>query len=120
MIKRESLKKGDPVLIVPNSFYTKETIVSEGIVKSIGPRYVTVESLYNGKPCGRIGKYYNDENLSMKDFGHCKLFLGTREEYEQSKAEEQECKEIYKRICTLVNPGLGLAKLREIERIVNS
>lgn len=96
MIKRENLKKGDPVLIVPNSDYTRDTSISKVEVTAIGPKFITVATKWDDGHYGITSKFYNDDRMCEKDYSSRRLFLGTEEEYEEFKTTEKKVKELYK------------------------
>lgn len=120
MIKREELKKGDKVLIVPNSNYTRDTSVVDGQVISIGPKYISVGRLWDDGDVGRASKYNNDERMNLKDFGTNKLFLGTREEYQKYKEHEKETLALVREISPKIGVSLGYEKLSQIKAIIDS
>jgi len=120
MIKREDLKKGDMILIVPNSDYTRDTSVSKAKVIVIGPKFITVAVKWDddhyGKPC----KFYNDSNMSEKDYSSRRLFLGTEEEYEESKKLEKKARELYYEINKTSFRDIGYDKLKAIKTIIEA
>lgn len=120
MIKRENLKKGDPVLIVPNSDYTRDTSVSKVEITAIGPKYITVAVKWDDGHYGIPSKFYNDDRMSEKDYSSRRLFLGTEEEYEESKRLEKQAKELYYEITKTPFRDIGYDKLKAIKAIIDS
>ena len=120
MIKREDLKKGDRVLIVPNSHYTRDTSYYHGQVTGIGSKFITVAYLYDDNELGRTVKFHNDEWMSQKDYSSKKLFLGTEDEYMAILLVEREAKDISRDLDCKISYTLGLEKLKAIKTIVES
>lgn len=120
MIKRENLKKGDTVLIVPNSDYTRDTSVSKVEITAIGPRFITVAVKWDDGRYGIPSKFYNDDRMSEKDYSSRRLFLGTQEEYEEFKNTEKKAKELYYEITKTPFRDIGYDKLKAIKAIVDS
>ena len=121
MIKREELKKGDRVLIVPNSFYTRDTSYYNAQVTAVGPKFITVAYLYgDDDKLGRSVKFYNDERMSEKDYSSNKLFLGTEDEYTSMLLVEREGKDIARDLDHKIDYRLGVEKLKAIKAIVES
>ena len=120
MIKREDLKKGDTVLIVPNSDYTRDTSISKVEVTAIGPKFITVALKWDDGHYGIPSKFYNDERMSEKDYSSRRLFLGTEEEYEEFKVMEKKAKELYYEIEKKFNRNLPYEKLSAIKTIIDS
>lgn len=121
MIKREDLKKGDKILIVPNSLYTRDTTIYDAQVVGIGPKFITVAHIWpDGSVCQRTDKYKNDERMSLKDFGHSQLFLGTREEYQQAKELDKKTSDLVREISHEISVSLGYEKLKLIKDIIDS
>ena len=120
MIKREDLKKGDRVLIIPNSYYTRDKSYYNAQVTAIGPKFITVAYLYSDDELGRTVKFYNDERMCEKDYSNNKLFLGTEDEYTAMLLVEYESKEIWRDINNKISYTLGLEKLKAIKAIVES
>lgn len=119
MIKRENLKKGDIVMVVPNNHYTRDTSTSKAVITAIGFKYITVATIFNNGSLGRENKFNNDDRMCLKDYSSQKLFLGTEEEYEAFLKEAAMAKEIYNEIEHLITPGLGYEKLSKIKSIIN-
>lgn len=119
MIKRENLKKGDTVLVVPNSDYTRDTSVSKVEITAIGPKYITVATKWDDG-YGSPSKFYNDDRMSEKDYSSRRLFLGTQEEYEEFKNTEKKAKELYYEITKTPFKDIGYDKLKAIKAIVES
>lgn len=120
MIKRENLKKGDMVLIVPNNEYTRDTSVSKVNVIAIGPKFITVAVKRDDGHYSPTYKFYNDERMSEKDYSSRRLFLGTQEEYDEFKNEEKKAKELYYEIDRKVSKNLGYEKLLAIKTIIEA
>ena len=120
MIKRENLKKGDTVLIVPNSDYTRDTSISKVEVTAIGPKYITVATKWDDGHYGISSKFHNDNNMSEKDYSSRRLFLGTKEEYEETKKLEKKASELYYDITRTSFRDIGYDKLKAIKAIVDS
>lgn len=120
MIKRENLKKGDTVLIVPNSDYTRDTSISKVEITAIGPKYITVGVKWDDGRYGISYKFYNDDRMSEKDYSSRRLFLGTEEEYEESKRLEKKAKELYYEITKTPFKEIGYDKLKAIKTIIDS
>lgn len=120
MIKRENLKKGDTVLIVPNSDYTRDTSIKKVEITAIGPKYITVAVKWDDGLYGVSYKFYNDNNMSEKDYSSRRLFLGTEEEYEESKRLEKKAKELYYEITKTPFKEIGYDKLKVIKAIIDS
>lgn len=120
MIKREDLKKGDPVLIVPNSDYTRDTSISRVEVTAIGPKFITVALKWDDGHYGIPHKFHNDDNMSEKDYSSRRLFLGTEEEYEESKKLEKKVRELYNEITNTPFRDIGYDKLKAIKAIMDS
>lgn len=120
MIKRENLKKGDTVLIVPNSDYTRDTSINKVEITAIGPKYITVAVKWDDGLYGVSYKFYNDNNMSEKDYSSRRLFLGTQEEYEESKKLERKSKELYYEITKTPFRDIGYDKLKVIKAIIDS
>ena len=120
MIKRENLKKGDPVLIVPNSDYTRDTSISKVEVTAIGPKFITVATKWDDGHYGITSKFYNDDRMFEKDYSSRRLFLGTEEEYEEFKTTEKKVKELYYEINNSLNRNLPYEKLLAIKTIIEA
>ena len=120
MIKRENLKKGDTVLIVPNSDYTRDTSISKVEVTAIGPKFITVATKWDDGHYGISSKFYNDDRMSEKDYSSRRLFLGTEEEYEETKKLEKIAKELYYEINSSLNRNLPYEKLLAIKTIIEA
>lgn len=120
MIKRENLKKGDTVLIVPNSDYTRDNSVSKVEIASIGPKFITVATKWDDGHYGISTKFHNDDRMCEKDYSSRRLFLGTQEEYEEFKNTEKKAKELYYEITKTPFSGIGYDKLKAIKAIVDS
>ena len=120
MIKRENLKKGDPVLIVPNSDYTRDTSISKVEVTAIGPKFITVATKWDDGHYSIPYKFYNDDNMSEKDYSSRRLFLGTEEEYEEFKTTEKKVKELYYEINNSLSRNLPYEKLLAIKTIIEA
>ena len=120
MIKREDLKKGDMILIVPNSDYTRDTSVSKANVIAIGPKFITVAVNWGDGNYSAPNKFYNDERMLEKDYSSRRLFLGTEEEYEKYKNDEKKAKELYYEIERKVSRSLGYEKLLAIKTIIEA
>ena len=122
MIKRENLKKGDHVLEV-GSFYSQRDSdhITELVVVSIGPKYIGCRQVYSdGEVAGSIKKYSNDERMGMKDWVQWKLFLGTKEEYQQELENKKKCSSLYREISNKLNQDLGYEKLSAINTIIEA
>lgn len=120
MIKRENLKKGDTVLIVPNTDYTRDTSVSQVEVISIGPKFITVAVKRDGGDYSISNKFYNNEHMTEKDYISRRLFLGTQEEYEDFKNTEKKAKELYLELERKFSRNLGYDKLKAIKTIIEA
>ena len=120
MIKRENLKKGDTVLIVPNSDYTRDTSVSKVEITAIGPKFITVATKWDDGHYGITSKFHNDDRMCEKDYSSRRLFLGTQEEYEEFKNTEKKAKELYYEITKTPFRDIGYDKLKAIKAIVDS
>ena len=120
MIKRENLKKGDTVLIVPNSDYTRDNSVSKVEITAIGPKFITVATKWDDGHYGISTKFHNDNNMSEKDYSSRRLFLGTEEEYEEFKTTEKKVKELYYEINNSLNRNLPYEKLLAIKTIIEA
>jgi hypothetical protein len=120
MIKRENLKKGDTILIVPNSDYTRDNSVSKVEITAIGPKYITVATKWDDGHYGISTKFHNDNNMSEKDYSSRRLFLGTEEEYEETKKLEKITKELYYEINSSLNRNLPYEKLLAIKTIIEA
>ena len=120
MIKRENLKKGDHVLIVPNSDYTRDNFIHPVEVVGIGPKYIFVATKWQDGSYLPAEKFYNDERMSEKDYSSRRLFLGTEEEYEEFKTMEKKAKELYYEIERKINRKLPYEKLLAINTIINA
>jgi hypothetical protein len=90
MIKREELKKGDRVLIVPNSRYTRDTSYYNAQITAVGPKFITVAYMYGDNELGRTVKFDNNEWMCEKDYANNRLFLGTEDEYMATLLAERE------------------------------
>ena len=120
MIKREDLKKGDTVLIVPNSDYTRDNFIHPVEVISIGPKYISVATKWNDGTYFPAEKFYNDDRMSEKDYSTRRLFLGTQEEYEEFKKKEKESRELYREIERKFDRNLPYEKLLAIKTIIEA
>lgn len=120
MIKREELKKGDQILIVPNSDYTRDDFIHPVEVVSIGPKYISVATKWNDGTYFPAEKFYNDDRMSEKDYSTRRLFLGTQEEYEEFKTTEKKAKELYYEITKTPFRDIGYDKLKAIKAIIDS
>lgn len=120
MIKRENLKKGDPVLIVPNSDYTRDNSISKVEVTAIGPKFITVALKWDDGHYGITYKFYNDDRMCEKDYLSRRLFLGTEEEYEEFKNTEKKTKELYFELERKFSRNLGYDKLKAIKTIIEA
>ena len=120
MIKRENLKKGDTVLIVPNSDYTRDTSVNKVEITAIGPKYITVATKWDDGHYGITTKFHNDDRMCEKDYSSRRLFLGTEEEYEETKKLEKKARELYYDITRTSFRDIGYDKLKAIKAIIDS
>ena len=120
MIKRENLKKGDIILIVPNSDYTRDTSISKVEITAIGPKFITVAVKWDDGRYGNSSKFYNDDRMSEKDYSSRRLFLGTQEEYEKKKKKEKEARELYREIERKFDRNLPYEKLLAIKTIIEA
>ena len=120
MIKRENLRKGDTVLIVPNSDYTRDTSISKVEVTAIGPKFITVAFKWDDGQYSIPYKFYNDDNMSEKDYSSRRLFLGTEEEYEEFKTMEKKAKELYREIEKKFGRNIPYEKLLAIKTIIDA
>ena len=120
MKDRSELKKGDIVLDVPNDIYSRDTSIYDMQVVSIGPKYITAATIWKDGSLSGGQKYNNDEWMCLKEWASRKLFLGTREEYEVSKKEEAEAREICRETINKIGYSIGLEKLRLIKNIVET
>lgn len=120
MIDRKQLKKGDTVLIVPNSDYTRDTSISKVEVTAIGPKFITVALKWDDGHYSISHKFYNDERMSEKDYSTRRLFLGTEEEYEEFKNMEKKAKELYYEINNSLNRNIPYEKLLAIKTIIDA
>ncbi len=120
MIKRENLKKGDTVLIVPNADYTRDTSVSKVEVTAIGHKFITVATKWQDGTYFSPEKFYNDERMTQKDYISRRLFLGTKEEYEEFKTMEKKAKELYREIEKKFNRNIPYEKLLVIKTIIEA
>ena len=122
MIKRENLKKGDHVLEV-GSFYSQRDSdhITELVVVSIGSKYIGCQQVYSdGEVGGSVKKYSNDERMGLKDWGQWKLFLGTKEEYQQELENQKKCSRLCREISNKLNHVLGYEKLLAIKTIIEA
>lgn len=120
MIKRENLKKGDMVLIVPNSDYSRYDFITHAKVVSIGPKYISVATKRGDDDYFPPDKFNNDERMYEKDYSSRRLFLGTEEEYEKYKNEEKKSKELYFELERKFSRDLGYEKLLAIKTIIEA
>lgn len=120
MIKREDLKKGDTVLIVPNYDYTRDGIVDTVEVVSIGPKYISVATKWADGTYFLPKKFHNDKRMSEKDYSSKRLFLGTEEEYEEFKALEKKARELYHEVEKKFDRNLPYEKLLAINTIIDA
>jgi hypothetical protein len=120
MIKREDLKKGDIVLIVPNSDYTRDNFIHPVEVVGIGPKYISVATKWNDGTYFPAGKFYNNDRMSEKDYSSRRLFLGTPEEYEEFKKMEKKAKELYYQLERKFDRNLPYDKLLFIKAIIEA
>lgn len=120
MIKRENLKKGDQILIVPNADYTRDTSISKVEVTAIGPKFITVALKWDDGHYSIPSKFYNDEHMYEKDYSSRRLFLGTQEEYEEFKTMEKKAKELYRELERKFDRNLPYEKLVAIKTIIEA
>lgn len=120
MIKREDLKKGDTVLIVPNRDYTRDDFIHPVDVVGIGPKYISVATKWCDGTYLPAEKFYNDDRMSEKDYSSRRLFLGTKEEYEEFKVMEKKAKELYYQLERKFDRNLPYEKLKAIKTIIDS
>ena len=121
MIKREDLKKGDHVLEVASFYSQRDSVhITELVVVSIGPKYIGCQYVYDGEALGSIRKYNNDERMGMKDWSQWKLFLGTKEEYQQELENQKKCSGLYCEISNKLNRDLEYEKLSAIKTIIEA
>lgn len=120
MIKKEDLKKGDMILIVPDSDYTRDTSVTKAEVIAIGSKFITVAVKWDDGHYGISSKFYNDDRMSEKDYSSRRLFLGTEEEYEESKKLEKKARELYYEINKTSFRDIGYDKLKAIKTIIEA
>ena len=120
MIKRKDLKKGDTVLIVPNSDYTRDNFIHPVEVVGIGTKYISVATKWNDGTYFSAGKFYNDERMFEKDYSSRRLFLGTPEEYEEFKTMEKKSNELYCKIESKFDRNLPYEKLLAINTIIDA
>ena len=121
MIKREELKKGDHVLEIASSYCSRDSDkISELVVVSIGSKYIGCQHVYDGEALGPIRKYNNDERMGLKDWGQWKLFLGTKEEYQQELENQKKCSDLYYEINNKLHRDLGYEKLLAIKTIIEA
>jgi hypothetical protein len=120
MIKRKDLKKGDTVLTVPNSDYTRDNFICPVEVVGIGPKYISVAAKCNDGTYSPAEKFHNDEHMTKKDYSSKRLFLGTEEEYEEFKTMEKKAKELYYKIERQISRNLPYEKLSAINTIIEA
>lgn len=120
MIKREDLKKGDQILMVPNSDYTRDTSINKVEIVSIGQKFITVAVKWDDGQYGITHKFYNDDRMSEKDYPSRRLFLGTEEEYEEAKKLEKKARELYNEITKTPFRDIGYEKLLAIKTIIEA
>lgn len=123
MIKLEELKKGDHVLVVSSDWLNSRDSerYNEVIVTSLGKKYIGVQSIaHDGTVYGRTEKYYNDERCGRVEWGHWRLFLGTKEEWLNAKEQAKLTRELYREVYPKICEGLGYEKLKAIKDIINS
>lgn len=120
MIKRENLKKGDTVLIIPDPDYTRDNFIHPAEVVGIGPKYISVATKWVDGSYLPAEKFYNSERMCEKDYSYRRLFLGTEEEYEEFKKQEKEAKELYYKIERKIGRNLPYEKLSAINTIIEA
>lgn len=121
MIKREDLKKGDHVLEIASSYCSRDIDkTSELVVVSIGSKYIGCQHVYDGEALGPIRKYNNDERMGLKDWCQWKLFLGTKEEYQQELENQKKCSDLYHEISNKLHKDIGYEKLSAIKTIIEA
>lgn len=120
MIKRENLKKGDMILIVPNSDYTRDESTYTAEVVSIGPKYISVATKWSDGTRFPAEKFNNDERMFEKDYSSRRLFLGTQEEYDVFKNTYKKAKELYYEIEKKFSRNLEYEKLLAIKTIIEA
>lgn len=123
MIALEGLKKGDHVLVVANDWLNSRDSekCTEVVVTSLGKKYIGVQSiLSDGTLSGCTEKFYNDERCSRVDWGQWRLFLGTKEEWLETKETARMTRELYREVYPKICEGLGYEKLKAIRDIIYS
>lgn len=120
MIKIEELKKGDLVLKVGSSLQeTHRTAPSQMQVTAIGPKYISAVYVdLQGETYGSPVRFQKD-TLSQVDWSQWKLFLGTRDEYQEYIEDQKQCEQLYREILQKFHRGLGLSKLQAIKDIID-
>lgn len=120
MIKIEELKKGDLVLKVGSSLQEMyRTAPSQMKVTAIGSKYISAAYVDpKGETYGAPVRFQKD-TLSQVDWSQWKLFLGTRDEYQEYIEGQKQCGQLYSEILQKLHRGLGLAKLQAIKDIID-
>lgn len=104
----KDLKRGDTVVVYSDDTRNRNY---EGTVTSIGSKYITVGE-------GRLNKF-NIDNLYAKEWLTYKLFLGNMDEFNVFVEEQEECKELYRKIYARISQNLGKERLTKIWNIIN-
>ena len=120
MIDISNLKKGDLVLKVGSSLQeTHRTTPSQMQVTAIGPKYISAVYVDpQGEAYGSPVRFQKD-TLSQVDWSQWKLFLGTRDEYQEYIEGQKQCEQLYREILQKFHRELGLAKLQAIRDIID-
>jgi hypothetical protein len=58
--------------------------------------------------------------MGLKDWGQWKLFLGTKEEYQQELENQKKCSSLCREISNKLNLDLGYEKLSAINTIIEA
>ena len=106
----ETIKRGDKVYV-----YTTDSrnLCYEATVKSIGPKFITVNDV------GRWMNKFCKRTLVCEEWNAYMLFLGTKDEYESLKQTEEERSCLVKEIPALIK-NFTLEQLKDLRKYINS
>ena len=104
----KDLKKGDTVVVYSDDTRNR---TYETTVTSVGRKYITAGTGWMTK--------FDIETLYAKDWAAYKLFLGNMDEFNVFVEEQEECKELYRKIYARISQNLGKEKLTKIWNIIN-
>lgn len=105
----ETIKKGDKVYA-----YTSDprNVNYEGIVKSVGPKFITIDGV------GRWMNRFRKTTLVCEEWGAYSLFLGSKEEFEDCQKTKAERENMINEVIHKTR-NFSLEQLRDLREYIN-